>query len=277
MLAGQKPFTGENATTVMFNITYKDPIPVTQLNPSLDPRFNDVIERALDKRPAHRYQRGKEFADDLQSQCQGRPLRSHVTARVETDLEKTVVHQPTESLPIQSALEAHRSANWADRSATLAAELLRKVRAVPAQIVRTDLTRRISRKAQLSLAAIALILALFVFGNIEPAKTAKLDIRCVHSFAAADLLVWVDDKLAFETKLAGTVRKRLGLIKTVQGSFLDAVALAPGKHVIRVQVVSEPAGYDQTREVEAEVAHESLKTLEIGFTGRSGDLALTLR
>ena len=137
MLAGQKPFTGENATTVMFNITYKDPIPITQLKPSLDARFNDVIERALDKRPAHRYQRGKEFADDLQSLCQGRPLRSHVTARVETDLEKTVVHQPTESLPIQSALEAHRSANWADRFDTLAAEFLRKVRAVPAQIVRT--------------------------------------------------------------------------------------------------------------------------------------------
>jgi len=276
MLAGQKPFTGENATSVMFNITYKEPLPLTQLSPSLDPQLNHVIERALAKRPADRYQSGREFADDLENLGQGRTLRSRVPARVAPDPEQTVVQKPSQSLPTPSGLKTRLRGNWADRT-TLAAQVFRKLRVVLEQIVWTDFTRRISRKAQLGLTGVALFLALFVFGSIGPAKTAKLEIRCVHSFAAADLLVWIDDKLVYETALTGTVRKRLGLIKTVQGSFLDAVATAPGKHLIRVRVVSKTAGYDQTREVQAELTPESTKTLEIGFTGRSENLDLGLR
>lgn len=98
----------------------------------------------------------------------------------------------------------------------------------------------------------------------------------MHSFAAADLSVWIDDNLAYETALTGAVRKRLGLIKTVQGSLVDAVATVPGKHLIRVRVISKTAGYDQTREVQAELSPESTKTLEIGFAGRSENLDLGL-
>jgi len=276
MLAGQKPFTGENATSVMFNITYKEPLPLTQLNPSLDPQLKHVIERALAKRPADRYQSGREFANDLENLGQGRTLRSRVLTRVEPDPEQTVVQKPSQSLPTPSALKIRLRVNWA-AGTTLAAQVFRKLRAALEQLVWTDFTRRISRKAQLGLAGVTLFLALFVFGSIGPAKTAKLEIRCVHSFAAADLLVWIDDKLAYETALTGTVRKRLGLIKTVQGSFMDAVATAPGKHLIRVRVISKAAGYDQTREVQAELTPEGTKTLEIGFSGRSENLDLELR
>ena len=75
---------------------------------------------------------------------------------------------------------------------------------------------------------------------------------CTALRPAADLLVWIDDNLAYETALTSAVRKRLGLIKTVQGSFVDAVATVPGKHLIRVRVISKTAGYDQTREVQAD-------------------------
>jgi Protein kinase domain len=276
MLVGQKPFRGDNATSVMFSITYKEPLPLTQLNPSLDPQLNDVIERALAKRPADRYQSGREFAIDLENLGQGRTLGSRGPTKVEPDSEQTIVQNPSQLLPTPSALKTRWRANWADRT-TLAAPVLRKLRAALDQIVSTDFTRRISRKAQLGLAGVTLFLALFVFASIGPAKTAKLEIRCVHSFAAADLLVWIDDKLAYETALTGTVRKRLGLIKTVQGSFLDAIPTVPGKHLIRVRVISKTAGYDQTREVQAELIPESTKTLEIGFTGRSENLDLGLR
>jgi predicted Ser/Thr protein kinase len=275
MLVGQKPFTGENATSVMFNISYKDPVPLTQLKPSLDPQLNRVIERALAKRPADRYQTGKEFADDLDNLRQGRTLPSRVLIRVEPDPEQTAVQRPSE-FAIPSALKARRQAKWADRFA-LVPQVFQPLRTALERIVGTDFTRRISRKARLGLAGVALFLAWFVFGSIEPAKTAKLEIRCVHSFAAADLLVWIDDKLAYETTLTGAVRKRLGLIKTVQGSFVDAVATVPGKHLIRVRVISKTAGYDQTREVQAELSPESAKTLEIAFTGRSENLDLGVR
>jgi hypothetical protein len=82
--------------------------------------------------------------------------------------------------------------------------------------------------------------------------------------------------LAYETALTGAVRKRLGLIKTVQGNFMDAIAIAPGKRLIRVRVISKTAGYDQTKEVQADLTPESTQTLEIGFTGRSENLDLGL-
>ena len=276
MLAGQKPFTGENATSVMFNITYKEPLALTQLNPSLDPQLNHVIERALAKRPTDRYQSGREFANDLENLGQGRTLGSSGPTRVEPDSEQTVVQKPGQSVPTPSVLRIRWRASWADKIA-VAAAVFHKLRVALEQILGTHFTWRISRKAQLGLAGAALFLTLFVFGSIGPAKTAKLEIRCVHSFAAADLLVWIDDKLVYETALSGTVRKRLGLIKTIQGSFLDAVATVPGKHLIRVRVISKTAGYDQTRDVQAELIPESTRTLEIGFSGRSENLDLGLR
>jgi hypothetical protein len=191
-------------------------------------------------------------------------LGSGSPTRVEP--EQTVVQRPSQSVPTPSAPKTRRRSNWADRIAS-ATQRFRKLRAGSKQFAWTDFTRRLSRKAQLGLAGGTLFLALFVFESIGPAKTAKLEIRCVHSFAAADLLVWIDDKLAYETALTGTVRKRLGLIKTVQGSFLDAVATVPGKHLIRVRVISKTAGYDQTREVQAELIPESNQNPRNRFHG----------
>ena len=91
MLAGQKPFPGENATSVMFNITYKEPLPLTELNPELDPYFNHVIARALAKSSADRYQTARGFAEDLENLSQGRTTSSRVL--VEPDPDRTVVQR----------------------------------------------------------------------------------------------------------------------------------------------------------------------------------------
>ena len=273
MLAGQKPFPGENATSVMFNITYKEPLPLTEVNPELDPYFNHVIARALAKSSADRYQTAREFAEDLENLTQGPTVSSRVQTLVEPDPDRTVVRRHSQSLPALSEQGSFLRGNWAGN----ATQVLLKFRAALGQIVRTDVTRRLSRKAQAGLAGLALFLAFFVFGSIGPAKTAKLEIRCVHSFAAADLLVWIDNRLAYQKELTGIAKKRLGLIKTVQGSFVDTVGAVPGKHLVRVQVVSKNAGYDQTKEVQAELMAHSTLTLEIAFTGRSENLDLALR
>jgi serine/threonine protein kinase len=274
MLAGQKPFPGENATSVMFSITYKEPLPISKLNPALDPQFDHVMQRALAKSPGDRYQSAREFAEDLESLSQGRGASSsRVQTRVASELERTVVQ--SRSLPTPSSQRNFFRANWL--GTILAAQAFLKLRTAVGRITWTDLTRRLSRKGQLGLAGLALFLAFFVFGSIGTAKTAKIEIRCAHSFVAADLFIWIDGKLAYEKELTGTVRKRLGLIKTVQGSFVDAVPATPGRHVLRVQVVSETAGYDQTREVRAELSSETTKTLDIKFVGRTENLDLEMR
>ena len=159
----------------------------------------------------------------------------------------------------------------------LPAQGFHKLRAALGHFAQPDFTLRITRKTQLCLASITVVLALFVFASIGPAKAAKLEIRCVHSFVVADLFIWIDDKLSYEKELTGTVRKRLGLIKTVQGSLADAIATSPGKHLVRVNVVSKTASYDQTREIQAELTPEVGKTLDIKFIGRAESLDLELR
>jgi predicted Ser/Thr protein kinase len=294
ILVGAKPFTGENATVVTFKIAYKDPDPPSQLNPMLDPRFDYVIERALAKDPASRYQNGKELADDLEDLGQGRTPRSQGSTKAQADTERTVVQIPAELFSTRQRTETRSPAGWVGKAAASAIQLTRKAQVILGRATWLDATRLIRRVALPILASVTIILVLLAFRSIEPARssklgkakkpvelaeparTAKLDIRCRHSFRVADLFVWVDNELICKERLAGTVKKRLVFIKKTQGSFSDTLPIAPGRHVIRVQVVSGLAGYNQTKEVEAEWAPEGKKTLEIGFTESGNSLYLTL-
>jgi predicted Ser/Thr protein kinase len=295
ILVGEKPFTGENATVVTFKIAYKDPDPPSQLNPMLDPQFDYVIERALAKDPANRYRKGKELADDLEDLCHGRTPRSQVSTKAKADTERTVVQIPAELFPTRQRTETRSPASWVRRAGASAVQLTRKAQVALGRATWRDVTRLIPRVVLAILASVAIILVLFAFRSIEPAKsakltkaakpvelaepamTAKLDIRCRHSFRVADLSVWVDNDLICKEKLAGAVKKRLVFIKKTQGSFSNTLAIAPGRHVIRVQVVSGLAGYNQTKEVEGEWVPAGKKTLEIGFTESGNSLYLALR
>ena len=55
MLTGERPFTGENQTTVMYRIVHEQPIPMNKLNPRISPALNDVVMKALAKDPSQRY------------------------------------------------------------------------------------------------------------------------------------------------------------------------------------------------------------------------------
>jgi serine/threonine-protein kinase len=74
LVTGFSPFQGNSATTVCFKVANRDPLQATALSPDLPPALDSVITRALAKDPADRYQRGIEFALDLQE------LRRHPPA-----------------------------------------------------------------------------------------------------------------------------------------------------------------------------------------------------
>ena len=91
LLTGDKPFAGDTTTAVSFKIVYQEPIPATQINPSLSPEFDYMLSRALAKDAAGRYQRGRELAEDLADLLDGRPPRSQATAPVAPEVEHTIV------------------------------------------------------------------------------------------------------------------------------------------------------------------------------------------
>jgi serine/threonine-protein kinase len=67
MLAGERPFRGESIATIMFQITSSPPPSMTEFVPKLPPVFDKLIEKALGKDPAQRFQTGEEFAKTLRA------------------------------------------------------------------------------------------------------------------------------------------------------------------------------------------------------------------
>ncbi|MBZ5592463.1 MAG: protein kinase [Acidobacteriia bacterium] len=69
MLTGERPFTGEHLTTVVYKIVAEDPPPVQRLNPTLSPQIDAVLRRALLKKPEGRYNLCIEFINGLDGAC----------------------------------------------------------------------------------------------------------------------------------------------------------------------------------------------------------------
>jgi eukaryotic-like serine/threonine-protein kinase len=65
MVTGQKPFPGQNITTVIYKIVNEDPVAPRQLDPSIHPGISAVIMKALCKEPDERYQTCRELLEDL--------------------------------------------------------------------------------------------------------------------------------------------------------------------------------------------------------------------
>jgi serine/threonine protein kinase len=69
MLTGEKPYTGEHLTTVVYKIVAEEPPVPHRLNPSLSGGIEAVIRKALSKRADGRYRTCQEFMEALEKAC----------------------------------------------------------------------------------------------------------------------------------------------------------------------------------------------------------------
>jgi len=67
MVTGEKPFPGQNITTVIYKIVNEEPVPPRQINPSIHAGISTVVMRALEKDPDQRYQSCREMLEDLRN------------------------------------------------------------------------------------------------------------------------------------------------------------------------------------------------------------------
>src|SRR5499427_7640978 len=67
MVTGEKPFPGQNITTVIYKIVNEDPVPPRQIDPSIHPGISAAVMRALAKEPDQRYQSCREMLEDLRN------------------------------------------------------------------------------------------------------------------------------------------------------------------------------------------------------------------
>ena len=65
LLAGVRPFSGESATSILYNIVHETPKPVVEKNSDLPQEVQRVIDRALSKKPEDRFATAGEMAKEL--------------------------------------------------------------------------------------------------------------------------------------------------------------------------------------------------------------------
>jgi len=65
MLLGQRPFKGENITSLIYSIINIEPDKPSNVNPQIPLLFDHIIMKALKKDPNERYQRAREIAADM--------------------------------------------------------------------------------------------------------------------------------------------------------------------------------------------------------------------
>jgi eukaryotic-like serine/threonine-protein kinase len=71
LLTGRQPFTADNVSALLFAIAHTPHLSVKAIRPDLPPTIKEVLDRALQKDPVHRYRRAGEFAMELRSCLEG--------------------------------------------------------------------------------------------------------------------------------------------------------------------------------------------------------------
>src|SRR5271157_3615506 len=107
MVTGHRPFQGNSALTVSFKVVNRDPLAATLLNAELPKGLDFIIDRAIAKEPALRYQRGLEMVLDIQHMQQGREPWSKAKGQASPSKGK---ERPTEKKKTRSSVLAGQPA-----------------------------------------------------------------------------------------------------------------------------------------------------------------------
>jgi TolB-like protein/Tfp pilus assembly protein PilF/predicted Ser/Thr protein kinase len=73
MLSGERPFRGEHEAALLYEIVHEDPVPISSLDPGIDPGIDLILQKAMAKRPEERYGHIGELIEDLESVMEGGP------------------------------------------------------------------------------------------------------------------------------------------------------------------------------------------------------------
>jgi serine/threonine protein kinase len=133
MVTGEKPFPGQNITTVIYKIVNEDPVPPRQIDPSIHPGISGVVMKALAKEPEQRYQSCREMLEDLRNY---RAVANSGNPQATAVLGNT--NSPSSTLPL-NALMSGRGAVVEDPATSATVHSLSSRAATPMQ---TPVVRR---------------------------------------------------------------------------------------------------------------------------------------
>jgi serine/threonine protein kinase len=280
LLTGARPFDGPNVPAIVLRVAHKDPAPPSSLAPQLPAAVDAVVARALAKDPASRYPDCRSLAEDIEDLRAGRPP-GHLQGWIAPPPhEATLVAsgpwgKPAAEMPVapqtsQVSTTARRgNGKWAAivvvglLAAVASIWLLRRptpVRTGEAQPLSTSPAERAPDARESSEPSPGSALAL-----PSAKESARLEVLFEHSLRSGNLKVWVDDDLVIDEALESrTVRKFL-TVRIRKGSLLRTVAVAPGEHVVKVQVQAE--GEIAARQIRGSFESGAKRRLEVNRGG----------
>lgn len=104
MLTGKLPFRGSNPFAIMNDRLVNPPIPPREADPDLDPHLEEILLRALERDPAHRYASAAEMMLDLEHPERVTPREraraGHARKRVSPQKRQLAFYLLLASLPI---------------------------------------------------------------------------------------------------------------------------------------------------------------------------------
>lgn len=83
LITGERPFLGDNPTTIMYRIVHSDPLPPTTVNLTLPKGLSETVMKALKKNPGDRYHSAGAFARELITLVKSSPELSVATSRLD--------------------------------------------------------------------------------------------------------------------------------------------------------------------------------------------------
>ncbi len=314
MVTGYGPFQGNSATTVSFKVANREPLRATTFDPDLPPELDSVIARAMAKDPAQRYQRGLEFALDLRELRERGQTISKTASRfpeggevVAQSLGDVPAHVPSAKLALVGFFKwfghAARSASAFIRLQVLSGWRRPAVRIGLVFLVATIILGLFSYHKKLpsrssspagpsatvgaSGAPTPVVSEPSVIDHSvgkasnsrEPSKAvadSRLSIRIEHRFSAAELSLWIDDKLAYDRPLRGQIKRHWNPFRTDVRE-TESVRLPAGKHRILVRVRSAPDQYEQSASILGSFTKDHPAILQINFERQGKAMRLALR
>ena len=102
MLTGEKPFIGQNVTTIIYKIVNESPIAPRDLDITVRAALNDIVVKLLAKSPDERYKSGAELVGDLEHyKAAGGPVRPTPTATAVAQPVPAATHEKTVVVPMR--------------------------------------------------------------------------------------------------------------------------------------------------------------------------------
>ncbi|KRO42676.1 MAG: Stk1 family PASTA domain-containing Ser/Thr kinase [Actinomycetota bacterium] len=95
MLAGEPPFTGENAISIAYKQVHNVPVSLRSMNPELAPAFSAIVMKCLAKDPNRRYATALALADDLRRFIDGKEVRALLDEQSALDDAGPTIQLPT--------------------------------------------------------------------------------------------------------------------------------------------------------------------------------------